>query len=455
MKKFILSLAIVLSLNSLGYCSGYFENGKKAFNSGNYQSASTSFFYALKEDPYDVNARYYYAMCFARMGQYSKAIPEFKSIIKIDPYSQAAAMSKTALSRIDPSSSSKAAGASFVQNSGIDNYYSNAVNSNGMIIRWDKSRPIRIFVQAPATLPSYYAEAAKAAFATWSSALNGYAMMTFVSNIPSADIVCSFTEGAYEVTQTGYTQGVTKPVFGSNNTLKTVEMKLSLKKPNGQAYNEVEIYNTALHEAGHALGIWGHSQNQADIMYGFAGKNLAKANLTPRDKRTMQMLYQNAANITNTAASQNIDRAIASNKGRFDTKLNEALNYVKKNPHSSMSYLHLAETYVNMKDYNNAILSYRKALSYDPQNAMIYNKIGYCYEMKRDMNNAYASYQKAISMKPSDVTYSVMLSRAYASKAQYAKSNQVINTLIKNNPLAMFDSNVQIMQKFLRTKIKT
>jgi tetratricopeptide (TPR) repeat protein len=182
------------------------------------------------------------------------------------------------------------------------------------------------------------------------------------------------------VTQTGYTQGVTKPVFDSNNTLKSVEMKLSLKKPNNQHINEVEIITPLCMKQVMPLNL-GHSQNQADIMYGFAGKILAKAKLTRETQEPCKCCIK-CGKYHKHSSIENIDRAIASNKGRFDTKLNEALNYVKKNPHSSMSYLHLAETYVNMKDYNNAILSYRKALSYDPKNAMIYNKIGYCYEMK-------------------------------------------------------------------------
>jgi hypothetical protein len=55
-------LAIVLSLNSLGYCSGYFENGKKLLIQATIKVPAQVFLYALKEDPYDVNARYYYAI---------------------------------------------------------------------------------------------------------------------------------------------------------------------------------------------------------------------------------------------------------------------------------------------------------------------------------------------------------------------------------------------------------
>ncbi len=58
----------------------------------------------------------------------------------------------------------------------------------------------------------------------------------------------------------------------------------------GSGYNQVDkdrLYNLALHECGHALGLGGHSPSGLDIMYWKA----PILRLSARDQATMRRMY--------------------------------------------------------------------------------------------------------------------------------------------------------------------
>ena len=64
------------------------------------------------------------------------------------------------------------------------------------------------------------------------------------------------------------------------------------KGPNAPSFRDRQlILTTCLHEAGHALGIHGHSPNTHDVMFLAASPN-AKPKLTERDKNTIRVMYK-------------------------------------------------------------------------------------------------------------------------------------------------------------------
>lgn len=71
-----------------------------------------------------------------------------------------------------------------------------------------------------------------------------------------------------------------------NPSVFTHRMTIYLKP--GQSYPA--ILNTALHELGHALGIWGHSSRVEDVLYFAQQSQVAK--ISSRDVNTLKKVYQ-------------------------------------------------------------------------------------------------------------------------------------------------------------------
>ena len=82
MKKIYISLIISFVLTVCAFGTTYFQQGVNLFNKKNYQAARVSFSQAINVNNYDLNARYYYAVCSVRMGDKSSAISEFQTITK-------------------------------------------------------------------------------------------------------------------------------------------------------------------------------------------------------------------------------------------------------------------------------------------------------------------------------------------------------------------------------------
>jgi len=66
---------------------------------------------------------------------------------------------------------------------------------------------------------------------------------------------------------------------------------------------------TALHELGHAFGLWGHSDQAADVMAVFQGGEPVRA-LTQRDQLTLRWLYQQPTRFGGTPPEQLLEPTI-------------------------------------------------------------------------------------------------------------------------------------------------
>ena len=81
----------------------------------------------------------------------------------------------------------------------------------------------------------------------------------------------------------------------------------------------------------------------------------------------------------------------------------------------------MGNSYDDKGDYDNAIASYKKAISVDPKNAKAYNCMGITYFNKNDYENAIASYQKSLSIDPNNAKVYNNMGNAYGKKRDIAK----------------------------------
>lgn len=162
--------------------------------------------------------------------------------------------------------------------------YSDAINTStnpnveGNFYTW-ANLPIKIFFVVDSFWSSGLQTATLAGFDSWNSTVGG-ASYTIVSSSSSADLVVSFVPpGTIGTNVLGVTSGT---VRGSQLVSATMEIL------NTRTLNQ--ITQTAGHEYGHALGMFGHSPSATDIMY-YAAAPASPNAPTANDSNTLLGLY--------------------------------------------------------------------------------------------------------------------------------------------------------------------
>lgn len=478
-KKIIVSLALIFLFAIKAFAFDYFVAGKKAFYSKDYKNAKMYFEYALKDNPNNVNYRYYYAQSLIYLYKLDDAQKEYERIIEISPSSNAAKLSFKGIANINSyllkqrtynlqgyslklSLKDKIKG-ELLQ--GIGDNYIDIVPDNGNIIRWTLDKQLRLYFDG-STIPGFqpeYIDAVKEAFDTWLVHLNGRLTYEIVEDSKKADIVVLFMPIISVQTDkegnSGFISGLATP-HPENNILKFVDIKFATMKPNQKPFTRTEIFDTALHEAGHALGIMGHSSNEKDIMYPIADskKKQLMLSLSPRDIDTLKLLYRLDPDISNfdsgkipVAKSGKNSAVLGDQTSILENKLQEAKEYTKKVPDHPISWTSLGTAYYNMKKYDEAMANYKKAILINPKYAPAIEGAANVYRDKGDYKNAINSYQTLVNLNGASIAYSYNLAVLYLKDGNKQDAQNTINVLISKNSKAKDDKNIKrLQQQFIK-----
>ncbi len=156
--------------------------------------------------------------------------------------------------------------------------------------------PIRVYIGA-APDPKF-AEIAWSAAQQWEQSSKGLVQFVRVTQPTDADIFVIYTSLS-NVTFAGRTEDNPysfKP-RSFENKLSSAKINLNLT-PMLQYRTEDQLpwlRATAIHEFGHALGMWGHSDDRDDIMYPVVS---GQTEISPRDLLTLTKLYSTTPDIT-------------------------------------------------------------------------------------------------------------------------------------------------------------
>ena len=149
------------------------------------------------------------------------------------------------------------------------------------------------------------------------------------------------------------------------------------KDANGNYFSDKELYNTILHEIGHALGIMGHSYSSDDLMF---MSTIPEFNITryrssfqylsQDDINTIKLLYKLIPNISNTPMSK-FDKegliyapiVLGNEKDIAKRKINEALTYIQNAPNLPGGYIDLGVAYADLGKSTEAVNAFREGLS--------------------------------------------------------------------------------------------
>ncbi|MBQ7125906.1 matrixin family metalloprotease, partial [bacterium] len=336
--------------------------------------------------------------------------------------------------------------------------------------------PITYSIEIQESIPKFYLTEIIKAFTTWQTATedkisfkqikdNANIKIVFrQNNIPSAD------------TQNKTIIAYTMPDIDADK-LVSMQIKFNVKDPFGNYFSEQFIYDTALHEIAHALGVMGHSDFPDDILYLYSNGEQAKNEniplLTQRDINTVNLLYEIKPEITNNydgkfkyhpmiVIGKDIDIANA--------KEREAEIYIETAPNLPTGYIDLAEAKISMNDYKSAVKCLKKALSlsdskkmqalilhnlavvnfldtnyqeslnyiqksldmnYTEESLHILAKI---YSNLREDKNAISIYDKLIDNNPHNIDYAIELTNIYVKNYQYINAVKVLKKYKKFNP---------------------
>ena len=184
-----------------------------------------------------------------------------------------------------------------------------------------------------------------------------------------------------------------------------VQMTLTFYKTNplNKGFSQGEIYNTALHELGHTLGIMGHSDYPEDLMFSISDSESSKYYpyaqiMSKRDLQTLVLLYRLKPTISNVKVLENENfyyppLVIGSDDVRLQKKLEEYKSYIREYPEMAAGYVNLASVYGDMGDFDSVLKTLEKAEIYaqtvDEKYIVNYNRAVAYYNMQQ--------YEKALN----------------------------------------------------------
>lgn len=260
-----------------------------------------------------------------------------------------------------------------------DNYINYAIDSNGKLVKWNKTK-ITVFVS-----DSEYKNSIYSALSNYNEVFKGFFKFYATSKRDKADIVIDVVDhfDSNDNKDSIYMAGLTNNSFSSDDKYLTKSfVKILSKKPNSNVkVTPSEVYNVAMHELGHAIGIIGHSPKNTDIMY--ASSNVK--NFSSRDIATIKIIYSNDERFIRKET-----------KNYAETKLKEAELYAKKSPKKAISWVNLGRVYYDLGKKDKALDAYKKALELEQNNPLIYQSMGECYYTSEKYDSAIKYYQYAL-----------------------------------------------------------
>lgn len=312
-----------------------------------------------------------------------------------------------------------------------DNYIEQAPLDKG-IMRWDSAKfPLKVAIinSVKSNIPAYYNTEILKAFGQWQASTNFITFATtnsekdaniIVKITPTPSNLCSEKNCKYVV-------GYTTPDY-KDSKLNSMTIVLYSNDPNGNFFSDKELYNTILHEIGHALGIMGHSYSSEDLMYMatendnnyYAPYRSSFQYLSSKDINTIKLLYKMFPNITNTPL-ENLETKgqiyapiiLGTSSQISSRKLKEAQNYVKNAPDIAGGYIDMGIAYAELNRYKDAIKSLEKG-----------------YTLTKSDNEKYIILYNLAAIYMNIQKYDTALE--YAQQAKQLYDNEEIKELIMN-----------------------
>lgn len=227
-------------------------------------------------------------------GRLDDAITYYREFIRRYPTRPETAMFVDTIKMIEGEmKAAKSYGAAATKENTGKDYY-DATTRSGAKLWPAKKMPLKVHIQSGEGIAGFkprHAEILRTAFAEWSEASQGRVTFKFVEDGASADIRCSWTSDPSQL-RSRAERGKTLLLADRTGAVQTATVAILTVSPiELKEVSDNQMRAVSLHEAGHALGLIGHSPHPADIMFFVESLADIKRELSERDRQTLLRLY--------------------------------------------------------------------------------------------------------------------------------------------------------------------
>ena len=313
----------------------------------------------------------------------------------------------------------------------IDSYFRNVCNF-GKLVRWNKSSmPLKVYVEDSTTVPEYYREIVISAYQAWQRASEGLVRFQYVETEQEADMKCYFRVN-------DNTNSIGVHAFAVNGDRITDSIIVFNKTDNkGNSHDSKQLFSSALQEIGHSLGLTGKSPSIYDVMYPIGTK--FNTEITPRDLKTLALLYSVVPNITNIPLTQEEKAQLMSASevlATLNVPVNDDTNLEEVVGGDLATHLALAEQYRKRAEYAKAAKEYQivaQMKSDRRSKSEVYYEVAVMYLDAEEFDNAKSCADTAWATDENDLTITLPPLINYYMKRSNSAVSQ-LEGILKENP---------------------
>ena len=460
------------------------SQGKKYYELGNYQKALKMFTMASDSNPYDTEPIKYRALALSKLEPTYENQKALYDIAQLDDCEEASEIAEEVLLNMRKSLD-KSIGSNYVDN----------VLYEDILIRWNNSEPITYHVTSYMSVPHMYMNTVRQAFNNWQSAINGVIKFQEVQSSKNAKINITFVE-SLDPKLTRDNPNLSAVVVPVINDVKLEKMNIDMKRLDSYSreYTEENLLSLAQHQIGHALGLWGHSANESDVMY-YSGDvvdyETVLKGISTRDVNTLLLVYKMIPDVIDIPLTPEqyknmfYHNILTTYPGEnFELEIQRLISKLKDDRQNIIIWVDLAINYAYKKQYQRSNYILNKVLplvstDYNNQHVILYNLAANFYKMEEyEMAEKYLNYairiqddletqilESFIDLKlgretiakeklellnksyPEHIEIALKLAEVYNKDKENAKAKNVIYKLTKINPKAVNDRRVMKYQK--------
>ncbi len=304
-----------------------------------------------------------------------------------------------------------------------DNYFDNiTAASNGRLTRFERDR-ITVYADTIPFEAKSYEEALGQALSLWENATRGKLQFELTPDVTAADIRIKW---AYQQDRQRYDEYIGEAMLIRDNEGFHVEIEIALRDRISLKSRSPDMVKAALlHEIGHAIGLWGHSDDPKDVMYFAAtaqtpttrdSATWAKVNETPIDspfhEHALRILHAAIEEEPTTARNHYLIGMVYADLGDYQLAIDAFQRALKIDPQLGVSSVQIAQIFQQKGIYDQAIEHYKQALATAPS-AEVFGALGTLWLLQGEFDQAVNSLQRALTFDPHSPTLNQNLLAAY------------------------------------------